>query len=737
MSNKRKRLRIKYKKERAILSDVLPYELPIIFSNRHFYRFLVQYGIEIEGNTIAIKKEKLSSKETTILPEIVKLLFGCNKDTQAHGAPLVLDIKDNDWRTPFIYKISHKEKEFRELAVIHPKNQVELVGIYDKYKELILYYCSLSRYSIRKPDEIAKFVFYKDKLHRFSKGHKSDSVENYLNEYENLRTFFSYRKYTNIHRFYEDYRYQRAEKKYNHLVKFDIAKCFDSIYTHSLVWALHNKEIVKNNLGWSKNTFAGEFDKFMQNINFGETNGILIGPEFSRIFAELIFQKIDKAVENKLRSLEHPYFIGQHYECYRYVDDYFLFYNDDSARDIIMDTFRLELKEYKMSLSEAKTVMFDKPIITDITIAKYKIIDLIDNSIKFKIEEAELSEIADEDAEKVELELINDKFTIYINPNKLAAKFKAILRESNVGYKDVINYTLATIARKVETIIKKIDKKFREYTELELLERLDRDSLKKKYNLEKRFTAFIINVLDFIFFIYTVNPRVNSTIKLTVVLNTIISFFSGRQYFDLKELGGRKSVSRFDKISKDLVYKKIQDEIRLVLEKNKIVKHTQVETLYLLIILKELGQEYMLPADVITKYFCLNQDDSNPELKCKEDINALSIMVLLFYISSNSKYDTVRNAITNHIVEKISKTDQNKRRSNTELTLILFDSLCCPHINVDIKRNLLSLFEIDDTIMQNNIIEFCAVNQKYWFTKWGKLNLNKELNAKISLEVYS
>lgn len=736
MSNKRKRLRIKYKKERAILSDVLPYELPIIFSNRHFYRFLVQYGIEIDNNSVTINNNKLSSKEAAVLPEIVKLLLGCNKDTPTKSTPFVLDIKDSDWRTPFIYKISHKEKEFRELAIIHPKNQVELINIYDKYKELILYYCSLSRYSIRKPDDIAKFVYYKDKLHRFSKGYKRDSVENYLNEYENLRTFFSYKKYTNIYRFYEDYRYQRAEKKYNHLVKFDIAKCFDSIYTHSLVWALHNKEIVKNNLGWSKNTFAGEFDKFMQNVNFGETNGILIGPEFSRIFAELIFQKIDKSVETKLLS-DNQYFVGQHYECYRYVDDYFLFYNDDLVKDTIMDAFRLELKEYKMSLSEAKTVKYDKPIITDITIAKYKIVDLIGDSIKFKIEEAELPEIADNDSEKADLELINDKFTIYVNPNKLAAKFKAILKESNVGYKDVINYTLATIARKVEAIIKKIDKKFREYTELELLNRLDKDGLKKKYNLEKRFTAFVINVLDFIFFIYTVNPRVNSTIKLTVVLNTIISFFNGRQYFDIKELGGRKAVSRFEGINKDMVFKKIQDEIRLVLEKTKIVKHSQVETLYLLIILKELGREYMLPADVLTKYFCLNQDDGKTELKCKEDINALSIMVLLFYISNESKYDAVRSAVTAHIVEKISTTDKEKRRRNTELTLILFDSLSCPYINTDIKRKLLSLFEINELTIKDNIIEFCCTNQKYWFTKWGKINLNKELNAKISLEVYS
>ena len=43
----------------------------------------------------------------------------------------------------------------------------------------------------------------------------------------------------------------------------------------------------------------------MQNLNYGETNGIVIGPEFSRIFAELILQEIDKSVKNILENL--PY----------------------------------------------------------------------------------------------------------------------------------------------------------------------------------------------------------------------------------------------------------------------------------------------------------------------------------------------------------------------------------------------------------------------------------------------
>lgn len=50
MKRYKRKIRLKYKKERVVLSDVLPFEIPIIFSNRYFYRFLVSYGIEIRNN---------------------------------------------------------------------------------------------------------------------------------------------------------------------------------------------------------------------------------------------------------------------------------------------------------------------------------------------------------------------------------------------------------------------------------------------------------------------------------------------------------------------------------------------------------------------------------------------------------------------------------------------------------------------------------------------------------------
>ncbi|MFV8344174.1 antiviral reverse transcriptase Drt3b [Flavobacterium sp. XS2P39] len=337
MSKKKKY--IQYPKERAILSDVLPYEIPITFSNRYLYRFLVENNICLDNEKIVFNNDFVGD-DLIAFKEILKILFHHQYDNN----------EEYKFRKiPLTYRITHKEKDFRELALIHPINQLKLIKLYEDFKESILYSCSISNFSVRKPVQVAKFSFFNDKLHQLNKGDKNDFLELNGREYENLKTFFSYKKYTNIYKFHEDYRYHRAEKKYNFLFKFDISKCFDSIYTHSISWAVLGLDTVKENVDASKKNFSGIFDKFIQYSNYGETNGILIGPEFSRIFAEIILQRIDKTVEEKIKLKG---FINRiDYELYRYVDDYFLFCDDDLLKEEIFKIFKHELKGMRPSNS--------------------------------------------------------------------------------------------------------------------------------------------------------------------------------------------------------------------------------------------------------------------------------------------------------------------------------------------------------------------------------------------------
>jgi hypothetical protein len=71
MKKKGRKKIIKLKKERIVLSDILPYEIPPFFSNRYFYEFLVENKVEIIENGIRWKKNNKSNTIDTI----IKLLF--------------------------------------------------------------------------------------------------------------------------------------------------------------------------------------------------------------------------------------------------------------------------------------------------------------------------------------------------------------------------------------------------------------------------------------------------------------------------------------------------------------------------------------------------------------------------------------------------------------------------------------------------------------------------------------
>ena len=77
---KRKKIKLRYKKERVVFSDVLPYELPITFTNRFFYRFLVKNGVEYVINPLKSKDNKLRWNEKTSdgVRQILAILFGKN-----------------------------------------------------------------------------------------------------------------------------------------------------------------------------------------------------------------------------------------------------------------------------------------------------------------------------------------------------------------------------------------------------------------------------------------------------------------------------------------------------------------------------------------------------------------------------------------------------------------------------------------------------------------------------------
>ena len=103
---KRKKIKLRYKKERVVFSDVLPYELPITFTNRFFYRFLVKNGVEYVINPLKSKDNKLRWNEKTSdgVRQILAILFGKNFN-ELNG---INEIKvGNYYSIPFSYRVIH------------------------------------------------------------------------------------------------------------------------------------------------------------------------------------------------------------------------------------------------------------------------------------------------------------------------------------------------------------------------------------------------------------------------------------------------------------------------------------------------------------------------------------------------------------------------------------------------------------------------------------------------------
>lgn len=102
------------------------------------------------------------------------------------------------------------------------------------------------------------------------------------------------------------------------LVKTDINRFYPSIYTHSIAWAAYGKERVKGHLENYKGSLADRLDLLVRACNRNQTVGIPIGPETSRIIAEVISARIDYEFRAKVSDiavrqidrLQDDWFIG-------------------------------------------------------------------------------------------------------------------------------------------------------------------------------------------------------------------------------------------------------------------------------------------------------------------------------------------------------------------------------------------------------------------------------------------
>jgi len=136
---------------------------------------------------------------------------------------------------------------------------------------------------------------------------------------------------------------------YNHVYHADITDCYGSIYTHSIVWAMHTKATAKANKT-GKKLIGNVIDRHIQNMQQGQTNGVPQGSVLLDLVAEMVLGYADSELSDKIAALSITEF-----QILRYRDDYRIFVNNPQAGEQILKSLTEVLLELGLKLNVSKT----------------------------------------------------------------------------------------------------------------------------------------------------------------------------------------------------------------------------------------------------------------------------------------------------------------------------------------------------------------------------------------------
>ena len=508
---------------RALLTDTLPYEVPFKFSNSGFYKALRD-----------------------------------NDDKLNFPFPLN-SVKKKVYSIPYNYKIKKDENSYRTLSVIHPLHQIECSKFYSNFEQVILNLTANNKYSLRYPSDVGSYYYEKNR-----KTEDTDvewgAVDNNSESKLTSSSYFSYEKYNFMYKFYESYEFHRLERKFQNLLRMDISKCFHHIYTHSMSWAVKGKNFSKNYV--NADTFDGGFDKLMQLMNYNETNGILIGPEISRVFSEIILQSIDTKVDNALSSNELTR--GVDYEIRRYIDDYFIFSNNKSVSETIAQILEKNLSEFKLYINESKTISVNRPFMTGETIAKIEIGKTIDHYFSQLVNFKQDNDYSEEEL----LKKIWNKSSL---SNSFIRDVKAIVKKNEISFDAVISFSISILIKLLKKVLNAI-KNHKAAVDIKDLEKLK------------------IFVLETTFFIFAMSPKSRSSYLICRLINL------------LKE-------EPKDGSDDSNINKAIFDEITSLIQSSSHQnKAPNIELFNLVTTSESLGRSFMLSEELLQQAFGLDAD---------------------------------------------------------------------------------------------------------------------------------
>ena len=133
------------------------------------------------------------------------------------------------------------------------------------------------------------------------------------------------------------------------VVHTDLVDCYAALYTHSIAWALHTKEIAKANR-YDMGLIGNVIDLHIRAMRHGQTNGIPQGSVLMDFIAEMVIGYADSELSTRI----HDQNIDE-YQILRYKDDYRIFVNNPQDGEKILKCLTEVMIDLGLKLKPEKT----------------------------------------------------------------------------------------------------------------------------------------------------------------------------------------------------------------------------------------------------------------------------------------------------------------------------------------------------------------------------------------------
>jgi hypothetical protein len=146
---------------------------------------------------------------------------------------------------------------------------------------------------------------------------------------------------------------QRAtlNAQYELLAEADIAAFFHSIYTHTIPWAIHGKAVAKQKKQ-DMTLYGNLLDLLVRNAQDGQTIGLPVGPDTSRLLAEVVGTAVDKVIQTALKGKSWS---TKQRGAMRFVDDFTFGCASREEAEVVLAALRRSVNEFELELNNTKT----------------------------------------------------------------------------------------------------------------------------------------------------------------------------------------------------------------------------------------------------------------------------------------------------------------------------------------------------------------------------------------------